>query len=145
MPLGNRYQRHLSVDSSIKGKIGMLRIGSVIFTIVCRDHHAVFTVLDQRGDIEAKTGKAALVPAGFFPVYKYHCRLAHCAKFDPKFIFKDRSVKLCRVPAGATVVVAPAVLPVKSVPCVWKQHFFHASKVRGLGVNRGLCKIPAII
>ena len=117
-------QADVAVDAAVEGEVSLLGVDAVIFAVV-RLHDQLIAVGQQRRDIRAEGGVAAVVAGDLHPVQRDLGAGIHALKLQPDLLgilVKSGRRKPRLVDAGAAPVVVAAVLAVDVVPCVRQVH-----------------------
>ena len=119
MPFRHRNQIHIPVQSAIEGKICLLRVNPTVLTVIHENNQYIFFPEFFR-DIDTKRGIATLMMCQLFPIHIYFRCHGSTTEFNPCLLIfrKFRRSKLLYIPAGATVIIVSAILPVDGIPCV---------------------------
>ena len=117
-------QADVTVDAAVEGEVGLLGVDAVIFAVV-RLHGQRIAVGQQRRDIRAEGGVAAVVAGDLHPVQRDLSAGIYTLKLQPDLLgilVKSGRRELRLVDAGAAPVVVAAVLTVDIVPGVRQVH-----------------------
>ena len=131
-------QADVAVDAAVEGEVSLLGVDAVIFAVV-RLHDQLIAVGQQRRDIRAEGGVAAVVAGGLHPVQRDLGAGIHALKLQPDLLgilVKSGRRELRLVDAGAAPVVVAAVLAVDVVPGVRQVH--------GSGLTVGAGELPVL-
>ena len=146
MRCGHGQNRHVPVHAAVERKVRVLRINRIAGRIVHGDRNDIL-FLQKICDIRPPGRIAALVRRDLFAVdIKYGC--CGCSLKLQIIAVRLRQIlpgKAFRIPAGAAVIIAPAVLSVDAVPGVRDVDKIPLSRKRHRCAVRHLGKRPLVI
>ena len=131
-------QTDVAVDAAVEGEVSLLGVDTVIFAVV-RLHDQLIAVGQQRRDIRAEGGVAAVMAGDLHPVQRDLGAGIHALKLQPDLLgilVKSGRRELRLVDAGAAPIVVAAVLAVDVVPGVRQVH--------GSGLTVGAGELPVL-
>ena len=139
----HRNEAHLPVQPAEKRKIRHLRINGIIRAVIHQNSQQVFSLrMEVWRQIRTEGGKSAFMARRLLPVEIYFadavCALA--LQVEMAAIRRHGSLQRAEIPAGATVIIASAILSVKIVPSVGQRNLLPILRQQG---GRRFGKQPA--
>ena len=113
----DRQQIYITIDAAIEGKVGLLRVYSVIYGVVYI-HQKVVLVLQMLRDLSTEGRISAVMGGNGHAVENHLGRGVDTSEFQID-LFLSAELRLCKglvILAGTTIIVITAVLAVQVIP-----------------------------